>query len=196
MQTQTTTTQKFDTYCPLFPGFYGTTFEYDDKEQDIDNYNEENGTSLGYDDFNWNYAGYHNRVAKAFVSKLEAELQHLLPVKIEFQEPYSPKEYNFSNDSINVSIEVDLAELIKLVTDRKEQATEHFKEKYTSCSGFISFHSPCFEDWINPEYILENTSYRIGGLLECLASIEIDRDSTAYWADDENYIDFSPKETN
>lgn len=184
---------KFETFCPLFPGFYGTVFEYDNEGSDIDNYNEENGTDLGYDDFDFNYPEYRQRVAKAFVSRLENELTQFLPVKINYQELVSPREYNFANDSINVSVELDLNQLLGLIRERKEKAQGYFREKYTSCSGFISFHSPYLGDWLNASYILAEPAHRIGALLDCLASLEINGDDIYYWADGEYYIDFSPK---
>lgn len=188
--------QSFETYCPLFPGFYSTVFEYDNEENDIENYNEENGTDYDYDNFNWDYADYRNRVAKVFVNRLEKELNDLLPTKkpqfkIDFQSLYSPREYNFTNDTINVKVELDLQLLIGLIKNRKEEAAKYFKEKYTSYDGFISFHSNDIEDWLNEEYILENPAHRVGGLLDCLCSIEIDQDDIIYWCDDETgYINY------
>ena len=186
-------TQKFETFCPLFPGFYGTLFEYDNEEQDIESYNEENETNLDWDGFNWDYADYRNRIAKAFVNRLETELNHIFPIKIEFQELYSPKEYNFTNDAINVKVELNLNQLINLIKDRKEYAIMYFADKYTSRSGFISFHSPDIDNWLNPSYILQDSKHRIGALLDCLCSIEINEDDIYYWTDSENWIDFSPK---
>ena len=184
--------ETFETFAPLFTGFYGTVFEYDNEDMDIESYNEEYGTDLNYDDFEWDYKDYENRIGRAFVNRLESELNYFLPIKITFKEIHSPKYYNFSNDSINVKVEVSLNELLKLVQDRKEQAAEYFKDHYTSCSGFISFHSNDIDDWLNKEYILENSQHRIGALLDCLCSIEIDPNDVMYWADGENYIDFSP----
>lgn len=186
-------TQKFETFCPLFPGFYGTLFEYDSEENEMDEYNRENGTNLGYDDFNWDYADYHSRVSHAFVDKLEAEINQFLPIKMDFQELVSPREYNFANDSINVSVELNLKQLIGLIKAQKEKAAEYFKDKYTSRSGFISFHSPDIDNWLNPSYILQDSKHRIGALLDCLCSIEIDENDICYWTDSENWIDFSPK---
>ena len=103
---------KYNTFCPLFPGFYGTVFEYDNEGQDIESYNEEFGSIFDYEDFTFDYADYRTRVSKAFVNRLETELNSILPVKIEFQELYSPKEYNFSNDAINVSVELNLNVLL------------------------------------------------------------------------------------
>lgn len=182
----------FETYCPLFPGFYGTVFEYDNEEQDIESYNEEYKTDYSYDDFIWDYKDYHERVAKAFVNRLETEICPLLPIKIEFQELRSPREYNFANDSINVAVTLDLKALMGLIKERKEQAEQYFKDKYTPCSGFISFHSNDVNDWLKQSYILENPDHRVGALLDCLCSIEIDQDDIYYWCDSEYWIDFSP----
>lgn len=186
--------QTYQTYCPLFPGFYGSTFEYDNEEDDINSYNEEHGTDLNFDDFTWDYKEYHVRVAKAFVNKLELELRDYLPVKFEFEELISPKYYNFSNDSINVTVEVNLDDLLALIKERGEEAAEYFKAKYTSRSGFISHHSNDLADWLDKEYILEKPNHRIGALLSCLATIEIDKDRIIYWAEGENWCDYSPKE--
>lgn len=185
---------KYQTFAPLFPGFYGTIFEYDRENEDIEYYNEEHKTDLDYDAFEWDYSDYHNRVAKAFINRLESELKQFLPIKIVFEEIYSPREYNFKNDSINVEISLSLDKLLKLIKDRKEQATQYFKDHYTSCSGFISFHSNKLHDWLRKDYILENPKHRIGALLDCLCSIEISQDDIIYWCDSEFHIDFSPKE--
>lgn len=184
---------KYDTFCPLFPGFYNTVLEYIREENDIDSYNEEHGTTLEYDDFKWDYKDYEKRVGKAFVNRLGMELKQFLPIKIEFQSIVSPKEYNFANDSINISVSLSLNKLIKLIKDRQPQAAIYFKDTYTSCSGFISFHSNSINDWLRKDYILESPQHRIGALLNCLCNIEIDNDSVTYWCDAETgYVDYAP----
>ncbi len=187
-------TKKYQTFCPLFPGFYNTVFEYSNEEEDINYYNEENGTNLNWDDFNWDYKEYEERVSQAFVNELEREMKDLLPIKIEYESLYSPREYNFTNDSINITVEVDLKQLTGLIKERSEEAAKYFKDKYTSCSGFISFHSPYLEDWLNESYILEKENHRVGALLDCLASLEIDQDKYMYWADSESWCDSWPKD--
>lgn len=184
---------KFNTWCPLFPGFYGTHFEYDNEDNDIESYNEENKTDLNWDDFEWNYKEYRERVSKAFVNRLERELEDIFPVKMTFQQLSSPKEYNFYNDSIWVSVEVDLDKLIEKVRKDYKSSAEYFKNKYTSCSGFISFHSPHLEMWIDKEYILKEPGHRVGALLDCLCSQHFSYDDIIYWTEGENYIDFVPK---
>lgn len=185
---------KYNTFCPLFPGFYNTVFECDSEEREMDSYNEENGTDYKYDDFTFDYTDYNNRIAKAFVNRVERELKAFLPIKLEFQEVISPKEYNFRNDSINISATLSLDKLLKLIRDRYKDAVLYFKNTYTSCSGFISHHSNDITDWLRKEYILENPEHRIGALLNCLCSIEIDKDDIIYWCDDEMHISAELKE--
>lgn len=186
---------KYDTFCPLFPGFYGTVFEPSCEESEIYDYNKENKTDLGYDDFTWDYSEYNNRVAKSFLNRLEKELNYFLPIKIEFQRIHSPREYNFTNDSIYISVELDLPALIKLLRERKKDAAAYFRHTYTSCSGFISHHSNDITDWLNEAYILQKPEHRIGALLNCLCFCEINEDDIIYWCDDETgYISYTINE--
>lgn len=183
---------KYETFCPLFPGFYGTVFESSNEEYEIHSYNEENKTELGYDDFTWDYEEYEQRIGKCFVSRIEKELKQYLPIKMEFQNIHSPKEYNFANDSINICVSLSLDRLIKLIKDRQKDAAVYFKDKYTSCSGFISFHSNDLTDWLNKKYILEKPQHRIGALLDCLCFCEINQDDIIYWCDDKTgYINYT-----
>lgn len=185
---------KYNTFCPLFSGFYGSIFEYDSEDSDIDNYNEEHGTNLGYDDFEWYYREYHLRISQAIMNAIETRLNELLPVKMTFEKLHSPKEYNFYNDSIWCDISLSLDRLLKLIRERREQATQYFKDKYTSCSGFISFHSNSISDWLNKAYILEDTGHRVGALLDCLCSIEgMEENDIYYDISGEMWIDYSPK---
>jgi hypothetical protein len=186
--------QSFKTFCPLFPGFYNTVFEYDGESDDIDSYNEENGTELKYNDFNFDYRDYEERVGKAFVNRLEKELRQFLPIKLTFEAIQSPKEYNFTNDSIYVKAEVSLTALIKLINNKKSEASAYFKDRYTSCSGFISFHSNDINDWLNKNYILEQPEHRVGALLDCLAWMEIGEDDIYYWCDSECWINYTVNE--
>lgn len=177
----------------MFPGFYNTVLEYDREDEDIQYYNEENKTSLSYDDFEWNYADYEMRVGKKFVNRLESELRQYLPIKMEYENIYSPKEYNFKNDSINITVKLNLDKLIKIIKEDKKAAI-YFKDHYTSCSGFISFHSNRIEDWTNKKYILEKPDHRIGALLDCLCWLKLSDENIYYWCDDEYYMSYSPIE--
>lgn len=188
------TCMKYETFAPLFPGFYNTHFEYDGEDQDIEYYNEQNGTEYGYDAFKFDYRDYETRIGKAFIERLERELNVFLPVKLEFQCIYSPKFYNFSTDSIHIIADLDLSKLLELIQARYKDAAIYFKDTYTSCSGFISSYSNDINDWLNPAYILKKPEHCIGALLNCLSWCEIDTDSITYWCDHENWINHEPLE--
>lgn len=184
--------ESYETFAPMFVGFYNTFLEYDNEEYDIDDYNETNGTELKYDDFNWDYRDYMERTSREFVSKLESELKYHLPIEFEYQSLYSPKEYNFTTDSIYVNVHVNIDDIYGIINENKELARQYFLDQYTSRDGFISFHSNNLEDWLNKEYILENSSHRIGALLDCICSFLINKDDIYYWVDNERYINFEP----
>lgn len=184
---------KYETWCPMFPGFYNTVFEYDREDDDILEYNRENKTNLSYDDFEWDYKDYYKRITKCFCNRLEKELSHYLKIKISFQDVHSPKEYNFANDSINICATVSLPAIFKIINQHYENSRAYFIAHYTSCSGFISFHSNNVDDWLKKDYILENPAHRIGGLLACICEILLDDDYLYYWCDDEMYMNFTIK---
>lgn len=188
--------QSFETFAPLFPGFYGTIFEYDRESEDIDSYNEEYKTNLKYEDFEFNYVDYHQRICKAFVNRLEKEIDELLPIKIEYQSLCSPREYNFGNDSIYVKVTVDLKRLINAVAKLPNEEAVKYFDRYTNRSGFISFHSNNLSDWLNQDYIMEEPAHRIGALLDCLCTVEwgLEQIDLMYWVDSEMWIDFDVKE--
>lgn len=187
-------TTKIKTWCPLFPGFYNTIFEYDRESDDIDYYNQENGTNYQYEDFNFDYKDYEQRVGKAFIDKLEQELKYYIPdIKINFEAINSPKEYNFRNDSIYIELEINIETLIALIisdNEKMEFAKQYFIDNYTSHPGFISFHSNKISDWLNINYINEEPDYRVGALLDCFCRIVISEDDIIYWTDDQLYINF------
>lgn len=186
---------KIETFCPLFPGFYNTIFE-PCEENEIYSHNQEHGTDLSYDDFEWDYEDYQDRVASAFVESFEREFKDIMPgIDIKFQKVVSPKEYNFRNDSINIEVNMNFADFMAVVNENKENIADYIRQNYTSRDGFISWHSNDVEDWCNPEYIQENLEHRIGALMEALAHAHLDTDDIIYWAESEMWINYTVKET-
>ena len=184
---------KIETFCPLFPGFYSTIFE-PSEESEIQFWNQENGTDLSYDDFEFDYDDYRDRVARAFVDSFESNFQDIIPSDIKYQSISSPQYYNFSNDSINIEVEFDFARFMETVNENKENIREYIRDNYTSRDGFNSFHSNNVEDWCDKEYVLENGSHRVGALMEALVLTIIDQDDINYWAESEMfYIDYKVK---
>ena len=138
-----------ESYLPIFQGFYGTLFECDSEESML-----EDGKT--YDDYKWNYAEYNQRVATACVSPIEDQLNELgLGITIEFQSLYSPKYYNYSNDSINVAYTLEdksLDKIVEYIQENREAFDTYIKDNCTSYDGFISFYSNDSDVWLD-EYI-------------------------------------------
>jgi len=177
---------KVETYLPVFPGFYGTLFEpEEDQEIDSINYNrsEKGLPEITYDDCKWDYEEHRNRVARACCGVIEHELKGIIDknIDITFQDIHSPREYNFTNDSINVEIDLDINKTKEYLKENEDEFAEFLKERFTSRSGFISFFSNQVIDWYNLidnqekyetvigsvlDFILENEGYRHDNLYE------------------------------
>src|ERR1035438_8942967 len=82
-----------ESYLPVFTGFYNTQFEPNE-----DSVIEE---PYSWEDYDFEYDTYRIDMAKACCNAIERELKSL-GITIDYQSIYSPKEYNFSTDSINV----------------------------------------------------------------------------------------------
>ena len=177
---------KIETYCPLFPGFYNTIFE-PNEDNEIEYHNDENNTDLSYDDFEFDYADYRERVSSAFTNSFEVEFQDIMPVEIKYQSISSPQYYNFSNDSINIEVDLDFDKLMQFVNDKKEDLRKYIRDNYTSRDGFNSFHSNDIEDWCDPEYVSENLSHRVGALMEALLLTIVNQDDIYHWAESEMF---------
>jgi hypothetical protein len=184
---------KIETYCPLFPGFYSTIFE-PNEDNEIEFHNQENNTDLCYDDFKFDYADYQERVARAFVNSFESEFGYIMPVEIKYQSISSPQYYNFSNDSINIEVELNFNRLMELVNENKDELGHYIRENYTSRDGFNSFHSNNIEDWCDPEYILEQKEHRVGSIMAGLLLLNIEPYEIYHWAEKEMfYINYEVK---
>jgi hypothetical protein len=183
---------KIETHCPLFPGFYNTIFE-PDAENEIYSYNQDNDTDLSYDDFEWDYDDYRERVASTFVECFERNFQDIMLADITYQNISSPAYYNFSNDSINIEVDFDFDRFMQIVNENKENISQYILENYTSRDGFMSFHSNNVDVWCDPEYVLEKKEHRVGALMEALAHHFMDLDDIFYWTSSETYIHYNVK---
>lgn len=175
------------TYLPIFTGFYNTFFSIylEDKiEDELEHLNKE------YDDINFNYKEYENEVS---INCCDIVSQYLkdegFDNTIKFESLYSPKYYNYSNDSINIDIDIDLNQIKDFLKDNKEAFNQYIKERYTSCSGFISHHSNNYKDWINE--LNENEEHKIGACLEfILIELGYNSEDLAYKSSECVYLDY------
>jgi len=159
------------TYLPIFTGFYNTIFEpcnEDSEVDDINNLRESEGLKpIGYDDCQWDYKDYFGRVSEQCAEVIESELKGLgLIESIEYENLYSPKEYNFRNDSINIAIELtedNIKAIGKYLNENIDPFKVYIKDKYTSCSGFISSYSNNVNDWIDSDSL--EHKHKLGSIL-------------------------------
>jgi hypothetical protein len=126
------------TYLPLFSGFYNTMWESDES-----NFCYENDCT--YDDLIVDHKQYEYDVVQDIIDFVESNCEFIK--SITFENICSPNYYNFSNDSVNVSIAIKKREFKKYLHDNKEALNNYLKDRYTSCSGFISSYGNSFEAW-------------------------------------------------
>lgn len=83
-----------------------------------------------------------------FLDKLLETAKSVLPKNIEFEKlnikfeyvnVYSPKYYNFKNDSLNIDVTLDLDKLYKIIYKYENEFDIFLKENYKSHPGFINF---------------------------------------------------------
>ena len=187
----------YETWLPDFPGFYESIYSFDLIDVEWDLFNDPSKvdpkfvdwlTSLVYN--NVDYETYQNDISKEFISVWFEHNKEALPFlkSVEYQQLVSPKEYNFSTDSINIKVNLDLKALVKAFKD-SDKAVDYIKQKYTSYDGFISSYSNDLNEWLAT--LNEDLDHKIGSMLQCLSVF----DNDDYWEVLENiyagnYIDY------
>jgi len=163
---------KKETYLPIFQGFYGTLFESDHlEEQAIENLNEDRAENklkpVEWDDVEFDYQDYMHHASLECCGAIERQLQYIdKSIVIEFQKIVSPREYNFTNDSIDIEVTIDNYNIIlKYVEDNKEAFNAYIKECYTSYDGFTSFVTNNPVEWLNEFKTGVKEEHKLGSLL-------------------------------
>lgn len=164
-------------YLPIFPGFYGTHFEFDYERmiEQIKNDNNQHygipNESINYDKLEINYKKYDNDIAKLCVQYIGDYLKDLnLISNIEFESVYYPREYNFVNNHINVSYEIsddNKKEILKYVINNLQAFDQYIIDTFSSRDGFHSFYSPDFHIWLNSlkQWNFKDTGIQISEIL-------------------------------
>lgn len=171
------------TFLPLFPGFYGTNYEFN--TEGIEDYLIDENMSSAFENFlryvlqtdyekiaEDDYKGYTLKVAKSACQYVEDMLFLMFdtPVKVVFEEIHSPKYYNFSNDAIYIDIVPEnedkfIAEINAYLKKHWSAFEKYIKKNYTSCDGFISSYSNNAYDWYGDYY----NQHELGSILQfCL----------------------------
>ena len=177
---------KVQTFLPVLNGFYNTLFgDLIDNATDnaIDWYNEQNNTSLNYDDFDFDFASImQNEICRDAVYKVEEKLNEIgINCSIKCETLISQREYNFSNDSINIEINFKkFSQVIEILEQNYDSFTKYIKDNYASRDGLISSHS---SDWIKDlKENAENETHKVGAVLDFIL-----QDVEEYKADDLYY---------
>ena len=194
---------KVQTFLPVFNGFYNTLFE-DILDNAVDNvieyYNEQNNTSLNYDDFDFDFTTIQNEICRDAILKVEEKLNEIgINCTINFENLVSPREYNFYNDSINIEINFKkFSQVIEILEQNYDSFSKYIKDNYTSRDGFISSYSNYSSDWIEDlREDSENEAHKVGAVLDfILQEIEEYKDEDLYFDLCENYyeIDYTINE--
>jgi hypothetical protein len=146
------------TYLPLFSGFYGTIWESDESDFCYEN-------DCTYDDLTVDYDAYNKDVVLGICDFVESNCPFITTVK--FENICSPREYNFRNDSGNVTITIKPKELKSYLKSNKDELDSYLRERYTSRSGFSSYYGNSFEQWKDETNNFTNLeNHYLGSLLQ------------------------------
>lgn len=138
-------------YIP-FDGFYESFIDdsiYKYIESEINYFNENNNTDYNYSDIDYkiDYSKIAYEWSIAFISSIEKFYK--IEIDYQFEKLICPKEYNFSNDAIEIKINKNSLNLIYKKHD-KDILKNLVHERLKSRSGFIPFYSNNLDNW-NPE---------------------------------------------
>lgn len=146
MKTLVKTNRKkaIETTLPVFSGFYNSYWEEPNFESEAEHFDLPSNFPF-YDFVKWN--DYRIALCKVFCKAIENQMSDFVD-SIEFKELDSPDYYNnFTNDKIVCLIRPKNDVIQKYIYDNKEAFTTYIHDHFTSCDGFISFHSNDFKDW-------------------------------------------------
>lgn len=134
----------------VFPGFYESILYHSDSEYNFnydDKYNFENYMECEIDDFSKFEHDVIERIALEISSYL---VDGDICDKCELEGMWSPMEYNFTTDKIQLVLNLDIELLAKTIWDDEEyhkQFDRYLQRKYTSYDGFISFVENSIEEY-------------------------------------------------
>ena len=147
---------KIGTWLPVFSGFYGTFWDQDYIEPEtlvIDS------SAVHQDYMEWivenvydhiDYDQYRYDVVETCINFINGELPE--GMSFEFERIVSPKEYNFTNDSVNVLLTYTPKSwdiISKYIKDNKSDFETYIKDRYTSRPGFWSNYTNDVNEWLD-----------------------------------------------
>lgn len=174
------TTTNIKTFLPLFSGFYNTIWDFETTDF-------ENENNCIFDELIIDYNEYNNDVVLGICAFIKENCEFIKSIK--FENINSPKFYNYSNDSANITIDIDLQGFKAFIYANKKAFNQYFKDNYTSCDGFMSSFENSFEGWkIDTNNFNDLNNHYLGALLQCYFQINGITEYNAYECN-EIYID-------
>lgn len=165
---------KTNLFIPTFPGFYSGWFDatelwYREAEcMELQNFVNNN---------NWDFApGWDNKIAEIYADQYADVMQYVFGcrVNVESVSMWHPREYNFATDELTATIEVDDDFVERVFAKAKEHyaaVAQIVKERHTSRSGFISFHSNRLCEWLE-DIAFDATDAKLAYLVSYILEIE------------------------
>lgn len=164
-------TEKIETWLPVFSGFYESGLEDDDNLEYtlFDNPDDINRKLWDFVMENVydciDYPAYHRAMAKEITDSVCYELMDQgLITAWEFQDMISPRTYNFINDSIDIEVTTDINKLIGLCKKHPD-FEQYIKDRYTSYDGFSSDYTNDPESWLDD---MDDIEHKTGSMLQFL----------------------------
>jgi hypothetical protein len=174
---------KVETWLPVFSGFYGTIWEGDREEElEIDGINEKR-EELGLSPVEWDavefdYEGYMKDVCERLTRYIGEELKRKgLIAGYRFQSIRSPREYNFTNDAVDVEytlVKENVRAIGRYLMHHRKAFEEYVKETYTSRSGFVSSYSNDAGVWLKDIQDTVTHRHKLGSVLNFILLNEDD----------------------
>jgi hypothetical protein len=100
------------------------------------------------------FGQYLNALGKIYTAAIEAKVRewhHFGNAKIQFAGVWSPREYNFANDEIDVLIDANTINLLRSIAHDPANADQWGKwltDRHASRDGFVSYYSDDPEHWM------------------------------------------------
>ncbi|MEI7509887.1 MAG: hypothetical protein WCJ62_10545 [Flavobacterium sp.] len=179
---------EIETFCPLFSGYYNSFFEPDNEENEIQDINyqrkEQGKEPINYNDAIFDYKQYFEECSKEIVNFCEDKTNEVLTTGLifKYEELVSPREYNFTNDSINILIqpsEEDINKMQNYINANFEEFKTYITNKYTSYSGFNSFYTNDAKEFLNLN--IYEDSHILGTLLDFILKNECEEIDLYYY---------------
>jgi hypothetical protein len=168
-----------NTNLPAFYGFYGSIFENFDIEGELEYINElreQNGFEpLENDyDFNYDYEDYHIKLSIALCDTVESFLiDEGFINSIKFINLRNPKYYNYSNDTIECKIYVNVKNVKEYINNNLDCFEAYLSNNFKSYDGFYSFYEHELNFWLNKMKSFKKLDHNeIHGILDFICKNE------------------------